>query len=215
MVNCLVVKPRFIQVSCAEGNKIDLRQAKAVLRYKPDIIFLEYPGISLKPIVKPIYISKAVISKYPWVESDNFMWANVSRLWKSGYPVLVYAVDGPHDLVSETSIPPYPYNEKYPHKTTNLFWWVRIYLRECFMAKKIRTILKQYRGKKSPTVLVFLQSFHWRHVQFLLSNPSKKATRDYYFKRFRRLKIKDIYKLLQKENKILSKYWDNSANLPV
>ncbi len=39
------LKPIIHNVECTESaTKLDLRQARAVLRYKPDIIFLEYPN---------------------------------------------------------------------------------------------------------------------------------------------------------------------------
>jgi hypothetical protein len=98
------MKPKYIQVSCAEGDKIDLRQSKAVLRHGPDLIFLEYPGDSLKPITKPRHIHKGIILKHPWTESDNYMWENISKLWKENYRTLVYAVDGPSDLVNKANI---------------------------------------------------------------------------------------------------------------
>lgn len=38
------VTPRYIQKNCIEGRKVDLRQAQAVLKYKPDIILFELPA---------------------------------------------------------------------------------------------------------------------------------------------------------------------------
>ena len=204
------MKPKYIQVDCTEGNRVDLRQSKAILRYKPDLIFLEYSKVSSKPILKPVHISKSIISKYPWTESDNFMWANIVKLWNRNHRVLVYAVDGPHDLVSGANI--YSCDKTRPYKTTSLFWWVRIYLRECFMVKNIKLILKQYKNKENPVILVFLQSFHWQHVKFLLSDPSKKAIWIFYFRRFGELTSKDVSRLVNEENKILFKYWNSPVN---
>ena len=31
-------RPKFIQCSCIEGNRIDLRRARAVIKHRPDII---------------------------------------------------------------------------------------------------------------------------------------------------------------------------------
>lgn len=205
------MKPKYIQINCAEEKEIDLRQAKAVLRYKPDLIFLEYPTNSLKSIKKPIHINKKIILKFPWTESDNYMWANIEKIWKNGHNTLVYAIDGPYDLVNKANI--YLYDKKHPYKTTDLFWWVRIYLRECFMARNIMLILKKYKKKKNPIILVFVQNFHWRHVKFLLSNHSEKAIWNYYFKRFRGSTSIEISRLVKKENKILFKYWNSLINL--
>ena len=38
------LKPKFFQFDCVEGNKVDARQAKAVLRHKPDIVIFEKPA---------------------------------------------------------------------------------------------------------------------------------------------------------------------------
>lgn len=204
------MKPKFIQINCTEGKKVDLRQSKAVLEYRPDLIFLEYSTNSLKPITKPRHISKEVVEKYPWTESDNYMWDNIAESWEAKHKILVYAVDGPQDLVGKANI--YPCNEKNPRKTTNLFWWVRIYLRDIFMAKNIETILKRIKTKNEPLVLVFLQSFHWNDAKFLLSRPSKKKIWDFYFGRFEKLTTQDLKKSIQKENKILYKYWNSRIN---
>ena len=40
---------KFIQISCREEGEVDLRQAEAVLRHEPDIIFFEAPFDSLNP----------------------------------------------------------------------------------------------------------------------------------------------------------------------
>ena len=204
------MKPKFIQINCTEGNKIDLRQSRAVLKYKPDLIFLEYSTNYLKPITRPSRISKEVIKKYPWTESDNFMWDNIAGLWKKKYKTLVFPVDGPHDLLIDAYV--YPCNEKQPRKTTNLFWWTRIYLRECFMTKNISKASGQYKQKQKPVILIFLQSFHWYDVKFLLSKPSKQKIWDFYFGRFKKLNRRDMPAILKKENKILFKYWSSSIN---
>lgn len=203
------MKIKFIQISCIEGKKLDLRQSQAVLRYKPDFIFLEYPGTSLKPIVQPVKVSKKIIARYPWTASDNYLWANISRLWKSGVSTRVFAIDGPPDLVTQVTQPryDYPYNDKNPRKSTNLFWWVRIFLRELFMAKKLGKILKRYQVKNDAVCLIFLEKFHWEHVKFLLSKPAKQKVWEFYFGRFKNLDRKKITELIRKENKILFKYW--------
>jgi len=204
------MKYKFIQINCRESNKVDLRQTKAVLKYKPDIIFLEYPGISNKPITKVMHIEKSVIKNYPWTKSDNYMWKNIKKLWQSGHKLQVYAVDAPHDLVVRANI--YLDKNINPNKTTNIFWWIRIYLRECFMTKKIQQILLKHKDKSTITICVFIQNFHWRHIKFLLTKPNNKTILDYYFAKFKNLNKNDIPKLLKDENKILYKYWKNSIN---
>ena len=197
---------RFIQVNCTEGGKVDLRQSRAVMKYKPDIIFLEYPTSTPgKNIIEPPGLSKSSIEKYPWIGSDVYMWRNIKELRRNGYPMAVYGVDGPSDLVKKANI--YPCNNKYPEKTANLFWWVRIYLRERFMARNIKRILKKYTGNKNPVILVFLQSFHWDHVKFLLSRPSRRKVWNFYFGRFKDFNSRNASKILKVEDKTLFKYW--------
>ena len=72
----------------------------------------------------------------------------------------------------------------YPCATKNWLWWVQIYLRERIMANHISFIVKKYKIKNNQKVLIFLQSFHWGHVKFLLDNPSKKEIWNYYFGKF-------------------------------
>src|SRR3989344_7163950 len=167
----MVDKQRFIQVNCREDRHIDKRQAKAVLKYKPDIILLEYPTISGLYEKRNNFpkITKRVLLKSPWARSDKYMWANIAKLKQKNHNITIYAIDGPYDLVNEANI--YPCNEKSPNKTANLFWWIRIYLRERFMAENIKKILKNNKTREALTVLVFLQKFHWQHVKFLTTNP--------------------------------------------
>jgi hypothetical protein len=80
------------------------------------------------------------------------------------------------------------------------------------MANKIKIILNQYKDKKNPTILIFLQSFHWKHVKFLLSNPSKYSIWKFYFGRFKKLNNKNIRIFINAENKILSRHWNSSIN---
>jgi hypothetical protein len=218
------MKPRYIQVNCIEGKEIDLSQAKAVLKYKPDIIFLEYPtnkktpdtifnrySPENKPIEKlPNKFSKKTLWLCPWVRSDIVMWNNIARLWeKEKHQVLVYYVDAPEELVNKWFI---VWKNMYPSALKNWLWWVQIYLREYHMAKNIRLALSKYKSKNNLTVLVFLQSFHWEHVKFLLKNPSSKQIWDYYFGKFKGLKPSIITETLQKENKVFYKYWKMISN---
>ena len=212
------LKPRFIQVDCRETNKLDLRQAKAVLKYKPDIIILEYPNNKKtpdtifnkyapanKPLKKLPKFSKETFAMNPWVKSDVVMWNNVVYLWKKKErQVLIYQIDAPSELVSEWLL---VWNNMYPCALKNWLWWVRIYLRERYMAKNVQWVLSQYKLKKRPTILIFLQSFHWEHVKFLLRNPSKKQIWDYYFGRFNNLQPSVVARTLRKQNKIFYKHW--------
>ncbi len=197
----------LIQVNCREDKYIDKRQAKAVLKYKPDIILLEYltTSGSYEQRTKSPKITKEILLKNPWVRSDKYMWTNIVKIRRENHHTILYAVDGPYDLVNEANV--YQCNNKNPNKTTNLFWWIRIYLRERFMAENIKKILKNHKDKKSLTILVFLQKFHWQHVKFLLSRPAKNKIWKFYFGRFRDLKSPDVSIKIKKESPILYKYW--------
>ena len=212
------LKPRFIQVDCRETNKLDLRQAKAVLKYKPDIIILEYPNNEKtpdtifnkyapanKPLKKLPKFSKETFAMNPWVKSDVVMWNNVVYLWKKEEcQVLIYQIDAPSELVSEWLL---VWNNMYPCALKNWLWWVRSYLRERYMAKNVQWVLSQYKLKKRPTILIFLQSFHWEHVKFLLQNPSTKHVWNYYFGKFNNLQPSVIARTLRKQNKVFYKHW--------
>ena len=212
------LKPRFIQIDCREKNRSDLRQAKAVLKYKPDIIILEYPNNkdtpdtlfnayepAHKPLKKLPTFSKETLAISPWVKSDVVMWNNIAYLWKKEkQQVLLYQVDAPKELVNEWLL---VWKNMYPCDLKNWLWWVRIYLRERYMAKHIQWALSHYTIKKRPIVLVFLQSFHWEHVKFLLKNPSTKQVWDYYFGTFKGLQPLDISQIIRKQNKVFYKHW--------
>lgn len=75
------------------------------------------------------------------------------------------------------------------------------------MANNVQWILRNYKGKENPTVLIFLQSFHWDHVKFLLKNPSKKAIWNYYFGKFSEINKSDIAIKIEGLNKVFYKYW--------
>lgn len=218
------MKIRFIQFDCREKDKLDLRQAKAVLKYKPDIIFLEYPNNKktpdtifnkFSPLNKPIKklpnkFSKKTLLLCPWLKSDIIMWDNIVHLWKKEkHQVLVYYADAKEELLNEWLI---VWENMYPSALKNWLWWVKIYLREYYMVKNIKWALSKYKSKENLTVLVFLQSFHWEHVRFLLKNPSSKQIWNYYFGKFKGLKPSIITKILQKENKVFYKYWKKISN---
>lgn len=76
------------------------------------------------------------------------------------------------------------------------------------MAQHILNALDDYQEGKNPVVLVFLQSFHWQHVRFLLTKPSREKIWKYYFRKFEKeVSPRAIPKILQKENKVFYKYW--------
>jgi len=215
------MKPKFIQFDCREMNKLDLRQANAVLEYKPDIIILEYPNNNKTPdllfnkydvLKKPKGMvrervkefSDEILKIHPWVKADTIMWRNVVGLWAKGHQVLVYAIDAPSELTSEW-LEVWRYT--YPCVKKNWPWWVQIYLRERMMANNVQWILRNYKEKENPTTLIFLQSFHWDHVKFLLKNPSKKEIWNYYFGKFSEVNKSDIAMKIKSLNKIFHKYW--------
>ena len=213
-----ISSPRCIQIDCRETRKLDLRQARAVLQYKPDIIILEYPNNNKtpnmifnkyspanKPLKKLPKFSRETFIINPWVKSDIVMWNNIAYLWgKEKHQVLLYPVDAPTELVKEWFL---VWDNMYPCALKNWLWWTRIYLRERYMAKNIQWILSHYLLKKKPTILIFLQSFHWKHVKFLLENPSAKQIWNYYFGRFKNLQPFLVPQTLKKENMIFYKHW--------
>ena len=214
------IKPKYIQVNLPETEKLNLGQAEAVPKYEPDIIFLEYPNneetpdtiynkysIDNKPfdqIEKQKEGLKDMLSVHPWAEADIVMWDNIAHLWRNGHECLVYRTDGPSELTSEWLL---VWKNMYPCATRNWLWWVQIYLREKYMARNISWILAHYRTKLNPTVLVFLQSFHWRHVKFLLKNPSSKVEWQYYFGKFEGVTPELVIETIKKLNQVFYKYW--------
>jgi hypothetical protein len=202
------MRPRFYNFNCRESNALDLRQAEAVLKYQPDIIFLEYPNNDkeLKPRTRAVKsFSKKTLKASPWAKSDLIMWKNVEHLWRKRLKTKVYAVDGPSELNEQYLL---AWHNTYPCATKNWFWWVHIYLRERFMAKHITEALNDYEDGKNPVVLIFLQSFHWQHVKFLLTKPSREKMWKYYFGKFEKeISAREIPKILKRENKTFYKYW--------
>lgn len=210
------------QVSCREGKGLDLRQAKAVLRHRPDVIIFEAPPTGktadlvynkyppsrkpLKALGKYKKMLKDVSRKAPWVLSDVHTFNNIEKLWAEGHDVKLYNVDGPHGLLNikvkyfQKGLP------KAQRRGTHFDWWVRIYLRETIMVRHVRKILEKAR-KDGTTVLVFLQSFHWRNVQFLLKNPTKAQIYKYYFGAFKGMNLKTIDERVSKSNPPLYRYW--------
>lgn len=215
------MEPKYIQFDCVESEKLDLRQANAVLRHKPDIIILEYPNNNKTPdlefnrydaLKKPKDLVKKRLKKFPdeilkihpWAKADQIMWENVADLWAKDHQVFVYAVDAPNELTSEWLD---VWRHMYPCVKKNWVWWVKIYLRERIMANNVQWVLRNYKGKENPTTLIFLQRFHWDHVKFLLKNPSKKEIWNYYFGKFSEINRSDIAVKIESLNKVFYKYW--------
>lgn len=219
------INPKFIQCSCVEGDKIDLRRAKAVLKHKPDIIIFELPqnnrgaglifnrySCSNKPIEevnKIIKENRIAAKKFPYVASDIAVWKNIEKLWKQGINTQVYNVDSPAKLRKESF---YLFHKSisngYPAVRKDWLFWLCLYLRESCMAKNAKRILDNYHFKKDPTILIFLESIHWNHVKFLLTNPSKEKIWKYYFGRFKNLKAnKNIENQIRARSLTLNNFW--------
>ncbi len=208
-------KTKFIQIDCVEGKQMDSRQAKAITKYHPDIIVLEYPNdgktpdfdfnnypANKKPIQKVLKIQEMLrktAKTNPWAQSDIDMWENIISEWKNGNNVLVFKIDGPIKLTSDTD-----HRNKFTGIPHHIKWWTRIYLREQFMVKNMNYILNKYPNAK--TVLVFLQSFHWDHVKLLLKDPTKNKVWKLYFSRFKNLTKESLELKLKKYPNILSYY---------
>jgi hypothetical protein len=220
------MKPRFIQENCTEGNRVDLRQARVVVRYRPDIIFFELPaekgnpsllfnhyGPLEKPLKEVERIQrrlKIAARKYPYALSDVHVWENIEKLWRENHDVLLFNIDGPDELRRDyhRHLGAAPYDSQKKH----LIFWAHCYLREIQMAKHIRRILKNYQKKSHPIVAVFLQSIHWQHVRFLLKNPSQKKIWHYYFGRFPKINPANIGREIKKESTVHYTYWKKQAD---
>jgi hypothetical protein len=215
------MKPRFIQENCIEGNRTDLRQANVVSKYRPDIIFFELPARKGNPslifnrysiVQKPFkeverikHDLKAAAKRFPYALSDVRTWENIERLWRDGRNVLLFNIDGQDEMRQDY----FQLTRKltYDQQRKHLLFWVHCYLREIQMANYIRSILKNYKGKTAPTVAVFLQSIHWRHVKFLLKDPSQKEIWKYYFGRFPKINPENLGLEIKRKSDIHYKYW--------
>lgn len=215
-----MIKPKFHQFDCREQNRADFRQARAVLKYKPDIIIFELHekhgspetifnkhDCKNKPVGEIAIIRKSlkkVSREFRYALSDVKMWENIERLWREGHNILLYNVDGPRELRAEFFE---VWNHMYPCATKNWLWWVRIYLRERIMANHIYSIIKKYKIKNNPKILIFLQSFHWKHVKFLLGNPLKEEIWKYYFSKFSEITPLTISERIRRNNKLFYRHW--------
>lgn len=220
------LKPRFIQRSCVEGNKIDLRQADAVLDHKPDIIFFERPqnkngkpgtvfnhySCRTKPTKKINEIikeAKIAAKEFPYAEGDIFIWKNINKLWDEGINTQIYNVDSPQRMRAEGFyLFNKPISEGYPGVRKDWLFWAYLYLRDSYMANNIRSVLKTYSLKPDPTICIFIESIHWQHIQFLLENPSKEKIWKYYFSRFPGIKPNTLQRKIRERSKIIAEYWE-------
>lgn len=213
--------PKFIQRDCVEGDKADLRQAEAVLKHRTDIIIFEMPqggsrgpgtifnrySCANKPIEKVDEIIKGLkvsAKKYPYALSDVAVWENVKTLWKEGVNVQIYNVDAPDRMRREFSL---FVKQGYPAVRKEWFFWAYLYLRDTYMAKNIKKALGGYSKKQNPTVLIFLQSIHWEHTQFLLTNTSKEKVWKFYFGKLPSIKQDTIEEQIRIRSKVMGDYW--------
>lgn len=218
--NHAMAKHIFHQFDCKEENRPDYRQARAVLKYRPDIIIFETPekngtpdspfnkyGPGKKPqkkIEERLNSLEREAKRFGYAKSDIRTLQNINQLWRTGHEVLLFNVDAPLELRGEWFD---AWEGMYPCASKNWLWWVRIYLRERIMANHLKSILKKYKKGKPLTILIFLQVFHWRHVEFLLSDPSKSQIWNYYFGKFQKVERSAIGSRIKKVNKIFYKYW--------
>ena len=212
---------RFIQANCVEGERVDLRQSVLVKKYKPDVIFFEMPSfegnpsspfnaysIKKKPFAEVEKIKKGLrkeAKKTPYALSDVFVWENIASLWRMGHDVLLFNVDAPRELRQEGLAR----RKSIQLSRAKRIWefWAYIYIREAIMAHHMEQTLKKRFGNKKIVAAVFLQSFHWQHMKFLLKHPSKEKIWRYYFGRFPKLTPATITRELKSKAPILSQYW--------
>lgn len=222
------MKIKFVQADVSEEintkkwKKPDYRQADCVLKYRPDIIIFESAYNKTPDTIynkyncqsKPLKLvrnyqkrlkEKSMEPGLGDAISDIKLWDNITKLWEEGHNVLLYNTDGPDELRREFFE---VWKYMYPCALKNWLWWVRIYLREKYMARHIKWILDKNDGKENLIVAIFLQSFHWKHVQFLLENPSKEQVWRYYFAKFKEIDRGNITAKIKKENKVFYKYWE-------
>jgi hypothetical protein len=216
------IHPIYFQYNCVEGDKADLRQAKAVLRHRPDIIIFETPQGSRSPNTifnrytcrnKPLGQVDALIKslrvsakKFPYAKGDIEIWENIKFLWSEGKNVQLYNVDAPDSLRRE-----YFFHLRslggYPTAREDWLFWAYLYVREVYMAKNMRWVLAHASQQSRPVVLVFLQSIHWEHTQFQLRRPREAELWNYYFKQFPKLTPSTIAPEIKKRSPVFYKFW--------
>ncbi len=209
---------KYIQVNSSELGKVDLRQAKLVKKHEPDIVVFEIPHThkltfnKFRPSNKPKKEYAKMIKKlrsnerkYPQSLADIAIWENIHELWTRGKNVKVFNIDAPDEIRKHKFFK----EEKYSFETTRRKWhfWVYLFIREMNMTKHLRTIIEKIKRDQKVTIAMFLELEHWKHVQFLLTSPTKKQIWDYYFKRFPELTPKNIDTKIKNLDKMYYKYW--------
>lgn len=218
------LSPKFIQRDCVEGDAVDLRQARSILKHRPDVVIFEMPQDKSGPDTvfnryppdkKPLQKVAAIIARlriaaedYPYAASDIAVWENIETLWSQGHDVLVYNIDTPDELRRRYFVDMQP---DYPAVRRDWLFWAYLLLRDSHMTKNLRWILNNYRRRENPTVVVFLQANHWRHVKFLLEDPSKQEIWNYYFHSFPKLRPETIADEIKARSKVLYKYWKKNG----
>lgn len=209
------------EINAYKWSEPDYRQAECVLKFRPDIVIKESPMDKTPDTIynkfsckdKPFNLvaehRKYLIKNSKVVGngdalSDVKLIDNIASLWKEGHDVLIYNVDAPNVFRKEFFE---VWKYMYPSALKNWLWWVRIYIREKYMAKNIAWILEKHKDKEKVTIAIFLQNWHWRHVKFLMGNPTKNEIWKYYFARFKEVNQKNITEKIKKENKVFYKYW--------
>jgi len=191
-------------------------QAELIKKHKPDIVVFEIPYTHKMPFNKykadnkPLDEYRKMIAylkrnskKYPQSQADLKIWENIYNLWREGKNTLVYNIDAPDEIRD------YHFNKNQKYNTVRNQWyfWVYLFIREMNMAKHMRPILEKIKSNQKVTIAIFLELNHWKHVKFLLSNPSRQQVWDYYFKRFPELSPKSIDENVKKFDKMYYKYW--------
>ncbi|MEY4731352.1 MAG: hypothetical protein RL681_298 [Candidatus Parcubacteria bacterium] len=224
-----IIHPIYREYFVREHRRADYRHARAILRHRPDILLNEMssapdgnpdlPINRFSPEKKPLQwvrLEQRALARaskdFPYAKSDIKLWDNVMQLWREGHELFVFNIDGPKELRHEFFD---VWNHCYPCATKNWVWWVHIFLRERYMANNTEWAIRRYwRSKKRPVVFIQFGGFHWRHVKFLLTHPTKKEIWKYYFGKFEREVTPDtISSKLRRISPVLWKHWRRVADL--
>ncbi len=187
--------------------RVSIKKANEILKIKPDIILFEYPQDSepgtfynrFLPSKKPMKRFEKLkqslrksARKYPWLIGDVKIFEAIEKLWCKNKQVLLFNMDGHSELTALC--------DRIVMSRNRLLFDVWNYLREQHMIKTIRKVRNEFPRSK---IVIICHNSHWRNIEFLLRNPSKKEINDYYFSR-----IDEYIKFDLKKYKILQKYWN-------
>ncbi|MBU3958078.1 MAG: hypothetical protein KKB25_03305 [Nanoarchaeota archaeon] len=187
--------------------RASIKKTKEILKIKPYIILFEYPQDSepgtfynkFLPSKKPLKRFKRLkqnlrkhARKYPWLIGDVKIFEMIERLWRENKQVLLFNMDGPSKLTALC--------DKIVRSRNRLLFDVWNYLREQYMIKTIRKVKNEFPRSK---IVIICHDYHWKNIEFLLRNPSKKEVNKYYFSR-----IDEYIKFDLKKYKILQNYWN-------